>query len=137
MRSRARSAFRVGYLSGCINEDVGIEADHHRSCISSRLNLRKVSPQGSPYAITSMALLYGLFAFSGHQRRTIRTQHRDRLVPFGDQDLLTAFHTREQVRGQASAGSPAVSNATPASALSGVPLQGGVCVSTVSRIVGC
>src|SRR5205823_7612320 len=27
-----------------------------------------------------------------------RTQHSDRFVPFGDQDFLAAFHTREQVR---------------------------------------
>ena len=38
-------------------------------------------------------MLYGLFAFRGHQRRTIRTQYRDWLVPLGDQDFLAAFHT--------------------------------------------
>src|SRR5262245_1033690 len=39
---------RVGYRSSRINEDVGVKADHHRLCISSRRNLRKVRPQGRP-----------------------------------------------------------------------------------------
>jgi hypothetical protein len=34
----------VGYRSSGINEDVGIEADHHRSCISSRLKRCPTSP---------------------------------------------------------------------------------------------
>jgi len=39
-------------------------------------------------------VLYGLFALCGQRRRTIRYQHRDRLVSFGDQDFLTAFRKR-------------------------------------------
>ena len=45
----------VGYRSSRINENVRIEAHHYRSCISSRWNLCKVSPQDRPLAITSTA----------------------------------------------------------------------------------
>jgi hypothetical protein len=45
---------RVGYRSGCVNENVSVEADHD-SCISSRLNLFKVLPQDRPFAITLIA----------------------------------------------------------------------------------
>jgi hypothetical protein len=41
--------------SGGINQDVGIEADNHLSCISSRLNRAKRRPHGRPLLITSMA----------------------------------------------------------------------------------
>jgi hypothetical protein len=36
------------------NENVGIKADHHRSCISSCLNLRKVPPQDTPFPTISI-----------------------------------------------------------------------------------
>src|SRR5206468_12565892 len=63
-RSRPHSArnelartlrLHVGPSDGGINQDVGIEAHHHRLCISSRRNLRKLLPQGSPFAITLIA----------------------------------------------------------------------------------
>jgi hypothetical protein len=38
--------------------------------------------------LSEFEMIY-LFVISGSR------QYRDRLVPFGDQDLLTAFHTRE------------------------------------------
>src|SRR5260370_24166664 len=46
---------RVGYRNSRINEDVGVEADHRHLCISSRLNLRNLPPQGRPCRITSTA----------------------------------------------------------------------------------
>jgi hypothetical protein len=45
----------IRYRSGRINENIRIEADRRRRCISSRLNLCKVSPQGRPFDITSIA----------------------------------------------------------------------------------
>jgi hypothetical protein len=47
--------FRIGYRGSRINENIGVEADHQRSCISSRSNLCNVQPQGRPFAITSIA----------------------------------------------------------------------------------
>src|SRR5271166_5484515 len=41
--------------NGGVDQDVGIEADHHRSCISSRVKARKAAPQGRPWAITAIA----------------------------------------------------------------------------------
>src|SRR5262249_62078189 len=40
---------------GGVDEDVGIKADHHRSCISSRVKVSRVAPQGKPCAITLIA----------------------------------------------------------------------------------
>jgi hypothetical protein len=44
----------VGYQSGCVSENINVDADHD-SCISSRLNLFKVLPQDKPLAITLIA----------------------------------------------------------------------------------
>jgi hypothetical protein len=38
-----------------VGQGVGIEADHHWSCISSRAKVRTAAPQGSPCAMTSIA----------------------------------------------------------------------------------
>jgi|SRR6516164_5886178 hypothetical protein len=52
---RAPCVFCEGSRKGGVDEDVGIKADHHRSCILSRVKVRGAAPQGSPCAITSIA----------------------------------------------------------------------------------
>jgi hypothetical protein len=47
--------FCEGSRKGGVDEDVGIKADHHPSCISSRVKVRGAAPQGSPCAMTSIA----------------------------------------------------------------------------------
>jgi hypothetical protein len=54
-RVRAGRAPGLFWREGGVDEDVGIKADHHRSCISSRVKVRGAAPQGSPCAITSIA----------------------------------------------------------------------------------
>jgi hypothetical protein len=61
-------------LKGGVDEDVGIKADHHRLCISSRVKVRRAAPQGSSCAITSIALetkyTYKLLFFEMEKRFT-------------------------------------------------------------------
>jgi hypothetical protein len=39
----------IGECSRRIDKNICVETDHNRSCISSRLNRGKASPQGKPF----------------------------------------------------------------------------------------